>query len=194
MLPTLLALSLLSSAAPAEPGARPADLGARPADLGLAAPRLELPLRAQHDDDYDEPQYEDEERRQPHLLLSGWAGEGLARGGSGRSSSFYGGEVAWAFPSVDLGVAASWYRSLRDATRQWTPVVLTRLTQRFMTRRGFEAAFSIGFGAGRPTGWIGWYQVALGVRLPIGPLFLGGELAFEQYDIIRLGAGLGVGF
>lgn len=193
MLPTLLVVSLVTAAAPAALAAP----GPRVADLVLAAPRLALPL-AQRDDGYDdandEPQYEDEERRQPHLLLSGWAGEGLARGGSGRSSSFYGGEVAWAFSSVDLGVAGSWYRSLRDATRQWTPVVLTRLTQRFMTRRGFEAAFSLGFGAGKPSGWIGWYQVALGIRLPIGPLFLGGEVAFEQYDIIRLGAGLGVGF
>jgi hypothetical protein len=146
------------------------------------------------EEDWDTPRYDDEEERRPHLLLSGWGGEALAHGGSGRSSSFYGGEIAWAFSSLDLGLAGSWYRSLRDSDRAWTPVFLTRVTQRFMTHRGFEAAFSLGFGAGRPKGWVGWYQVALGIRFPLGPVFLGGELAFEQYDIIRLGAGLGVGF
>jgi hypothetical protein len=173
--------------------------GATPGPLELHAPALSARRPALHQyDPYggydDEPQDDDENARHPHLLVSGWGGEALAAGGSGRSSSFYGGEVAWAFSQLDLGLAGAWYRSLRDARRPWTPVVLTRVTQRFMTRRGFEAAFSLGFGAGRPAGWIGWYQVALGVRIPLGPLFLGGEIAFEQYDIIRLGAGLGVGF
>jgi hypothetical protein len=178
--------------------------GAGPAPLELRLPALSaLPASSarraalhQYDDGYDdEPQYDDDEHaRRPHLLVSGWGGEALAGGGSGRSSAFYGGEVAWAFSGLDLGLAGSWYRALRDAKRAWTPAVLTRVTQRFLTRRGFEAAFSIGLGAGRPSGWIGWYQVALGVRLPLGPLFFGGEIAFEQYDIIRLGAGLGVGF
>lgn len=171
--------------------------GAAPPGLDLRAPAL-APGRAalsQYDGDDDEDrQDEDDDERRPRLLLSGWGGEALAGGGSGRSSGFYGGEVAWAFSQLDLGVAGAWYRSLRDSTRAWTPVVLTRVTQRFLTRRGFEAAFSLGFGAGKPSGWVGWYQVAIGVRLPLGPLFLGGELAFEQYDIIRLGAGLGVGF
>jgi hypothetical protein len=156
---------------------------------------VRLEQHDQYDEGDDDPRYEDDEnQRHPHLLLSGWGGEALAGGGSGRASSFYGGEADWAFNELDLGLAGYGYRSLRSATRTWTPVVLTRITQRFMTRRGFEAAFSLGFGAGKPSSWIGWYQVALGIRLPIGPLFLGGEVAFEQYDIIRLGAGLGVGF
>jgi hypothetical protein len=49
-------------------------------------------------------------------------------------------------------------------------------------------------GAGRPRGWRAWYQLAIGMRVPLGPLFLAGELAFEQYDLLRLGGGLGVAF
>jgi hypothetical protein len=137
---------------------------------------------------------EEEDGRRPHLLLTVWGGEALGSGGTGRSSGFFSGEAAWAFNAVDVGIAASGYRALRDADRTWTPVLLARFTQRFKTRRGFEAAFGFGFGAGRPDGWIGWYQVALGARVPLGPLFLAGELAFEQYDLLRLGAGLGVAF
>lgn len=213
MLPTLLLAAVLS-AAPGVALEHPSPPRAGEPDRPSLAPFLEHPspprsggegqgrggprlTLAQSDDDaYDDdvrPEDEDE-RRRPHVLLSAWGGEALAHGGSGRSSSFYGGEAAWVFSSLDLGISGAWYRSLRDATREWTPVVMTRVTQRFLTRRGFEAAFSLGFGAGRPSGWIGWYQVALGMRVPLGPLFLGGELAFEQYDIIRLGAGLGVGF
>ncbi len=41
-----------------------------------------------------------------------------------------------------------------------------------------------------------WYffQVALGLRLDLGPLWLGGELAFERYNLLRLLAGVGVKF
>jgi hypothetical protein len=210
VLTPLLAAVCLAALAPASPGSAGDGVAAlaggpgaealalrapgRPADAAAGRP-LRLPApRALHQEDDAGARYDDEEEHRPHLLVSGWGGEGLANGGSGRSSSFFGGEVAWVFSQVDVGLAGSWYRSLRDATRAWTPVVLTRVTQRFVTGRGFDAAFSIGFGAGRPAGWIGWYQVALGLRVPLGPLFLGGELAFEQYDIIRLGAGLGVGF
>lgn len=195
MLPLVLLVSLAAAAPPppalALPAPRPAPLALAPVSLTLARPLAQ----ADYADSEDEPRYDDDdERPRPHLLVSGWGGEALAHGGAGRSSSFYGGEVAWVFPSLDLGVAGSWYRALRDANRTWTPVVLTRVTQRFLTGRGLEAAFSLGFGAGRPAGWIGWYQVAIGVRLPLGSLYLGGELAFEQYDIIRLGAGLGAAF
>jgi hypothetical protein len=208
VLPIVLLVSLAAAATTPSPSLAVA--APRAERLVLAPGSLALPRPAQRgegrggpptlrlQDDYadsdDEPRYDDDERPRPHLLLSGWGGEALAHGGAGRSSSFYGGEVAWVFPSLDLGVAGSWYRALRDATRAWTPVVLTRVTQRFMTRRGLEAAFSLGFGAGRPAGWIGWYQVAIGMRVPLGSLYLGGELAFEQYDIIRLGAGLGAAF
>jgi hypothetical protein len=36
--------------------------------------------------------------------------------------------------------------------------------------------------------------VALGGRATFGPMFVAGEIAFEQYDLLRLAAGLGVGF
>jgi hypothetical protein len=143
------------------------------------------------DEEWEATGWEDEER-EPRVRITAWGGDALGDGGSGRSSSFVGGEAGWAFRHLDLGVAGSAYRNLVEADREWTPVVLARLTQRFETRRGIEAAFGFGVGAGRPTGWRAWYQLGIGVRVPLGPLFLAGELAFEQYDLLRLGAGLGV--
>ncbi len=158
-------------------------------DDGEAAAR-----RGLAQEEWEAPGYEEEDEHRPRLLLSAWGGEALDAGGAGHGSALLGGEVAWAFDVLDLGLAGYGYRALVDAKRDWTPVVLLRLTQRFRTRRGLEAAFSFGVGAGRPDEWIAWFQVALGVRVNLGPLFLGGELAFEQYDLLRLAAGLGVAF
>jgi hypothetical protein len=138
--------------------------------------------------------WDDDAERRRRVLLSAWLGEALGGAGSGRSSTFFGAEAAWAFDSVDLGLAGYGYRRLRDAEDEWTPVALVRVTQRFRTRGGAEAAFGFGVGAGRLERWSAWYQVALGVRVPLGPLFVGGEIAFEQYDLLRLGVGVGVGF
>ncbi len=172
-----------------------AALAAVPARPIASAPQGDASLALVDWDDAEhawDGEGEDEDRR--HVRLAVWGGEALGSGGSGRGSGFMGGEASWAFDTLDAGVAASGYRELRDATRAWTPVVLARLTQRFKIRRGVEAAFGFGLGAGRPRGWTAWYQVALGVRVPVGPLFLAGELAFEQYDLLRLGAGVGVAF
>jgi len=179
-------LALLAAVALAAVPARPADR------LRLAA----IAPLAQEDSEDEGPSWQggEEDEDRPHVRLTAWGGEALATGGSGRGSGFVGGEAAWAFETLDLGVAGSGYRELRDATREWTPVVLVRMTQRFKMRRGLEAAFGFGVGAGRPRGWTGWYQVALGFRVPLGPMFLGGELAFEQNDLLRLGAGVGVAF
>ncbi len=179
MISTLLALSLAAVTT-----ARPEPLEPVGADAreGLAQ------------DDYAPLPDEDEGGRRPRLLLSAWGGEALSGGGSGRSSQLFGGEVAWAFEALDVGLAGYGYRDLPDASRRWTPVALVRLTERFKTRGGVEAAFGFGIGAGRRAGWSAWYQIALGVRVGLGPLFLGGELAFEQYDLLRLAAGVGVAF
>jgi len=71
-------------------------------------------------------------------------------------------------------------------------VVLARVTQRFQTRRGLDATFTFGAGAARQVDWKAWFQVALGLRLDLGPIFLAGELGFEQDGLLRLGAGVGV--
>lgn len=148
---------------------------------------------AADDEEWDSPSAQDDER-EPRVRVTAWGGEALGKAGSGRSSSVAGGEAGWAFEHLDLGVSGSAYRSLADANREWTPVVLARITQRFRLRHGAEAAFGFGLGAGRPKGWTAWYQLALGVRVPLGPLFLAGELSFEQYDLLRLAGGLGVAF
>jgi hypothetical protein len=127
------------------------------------------------------------------LSVAAWGGEAFDLNGSGGSVGVLGGEVAWAFDQLDVGVAGYGYRGLADAP-EWTPVALVRLTQRFPMRSGVEAAFGLGVGAARPRSWEPWFQVALGVRYPLGPMFLGGELAFERGDLLRLAAGLGVRF
>jgi hypothetical protein len=144
--------------------------------------------------EWEAPPYEEEgdEDHPKRLRLALWGGEALATGGTGHGSPLYGGEAAWAFDGIDLGVAGYAYNSLLQSNRPWTPVVLARLTERFRTRRSLEAAFTFGIGAGRPKDWTAWFQVALGVRFDLGPMFLGGEIAFEQYDLLHLTAGVGV--
>ena len=94
-----------------------------------------------------------------------------------------------------MGLAGFAYRGVRDDDPDgWARGGLVRLTQRFHTWRGFDAAFTLGLGAARAPAWMAWYQVALGVRVPLGPLFLGAELSFEQLEILRVAGGLGVAF
>ncbi len=143
-------------------------------------------------EDWQAPADEQEEAGGKRLFLSGWGGQAFGTSGNGGSYGTLGGEVDWAFRALDVGLAGYGYRGLPDA-RTWTPVALVRLTERFPLRSGVEAAFGLGIGAGRPSGWEGWFQVAIGVRVPLGPLFLGGELSFER-DLFRLAAGLGVAF
>jgi hypothetical protein len=144
------------------------------------------------------PAFDDDEEDaggRPRFFLSAWGGQALEDGGGGPSHGVLGGEVAWAaLEHLDLGLAGYGYRGLPEAVRATTPVALVRLIQRYPTRAGVEATFTVGIGAARPDDWVLWLQVALGVRVVLGPLFLGGELAFEQYDLLRLTGGLGVSF
>jgi len=160
--------------------------------LCLAAPLLTpAAARAGDDDVFDEPERGDEPGRLSLTLLGG---ELQAISGSGRSSAAtFGGEVAWRFDAIEVGVLGEAAR-LRTRTAEWSPVVLLRLTERFMSRRGLEASFSFGFGAAREERWKAWFQVALGMRLDLGPIFLTGEVGFEQADFIRLAGGLGTRF
>jgi hypothetical protein len=167
-----------------------ASLAAAPLSTEGASPGAVPDLRLQ--EEWESSGWDEDDEAPPRVRLTAWGGEALADAGSGRGSGFAGGEVGWAFASLDLSVSGASYRNLEDADRTWTPVVLARFTQRFRMRRDVEAAFGFGVGAGRPKGWTAWYQVALGVRVPLGPLFLAGELAFEHNDLLRLGAGLGV--
>lgn len=177
MLPLLLAAAL--AAAPA-----PAVGGARAAEPALAA----APAGADPYDD-DEPS---EEEPTPRLILTAWGGEGFGTGGRGLSAPLAGGEVAWAFDQVDVGVAAYGYHGLLATAPGWSPVALLRLTERFEVRRGVDAAFTFGAGAGHPGHWVVWFQVALGLRVDLGPVFLAAETAFEQYDLVRVAGGIGL--
>jgi hypothetical protein len=50
-------------------------------------------------------------------------------------------------------------------------------------------------GAARPaSSWTAWYQLAIGFRLDLGPIFLGGEVGFERYELLRLAGGIGAAF
>ncbi|HEX9050688.1 MAG TPA: hypothetical protein VF841_09165 [Anaeromyxobacter sp.] len=137
---------------------------------------------------------EEQEEGGHRLSVAAWGGEALDESGTGgKSYGVLGGEVAWAFDQLDLGVAGYGYRHLSE-TRTWTPVALVRLVQRFRMRSGVEATFGLGIGAARPSGWEAWFQVGLGARVTFGPVFLGGELAFERSDLLRLTGGLGLTF
>ena len=134
----------------------------------------------------------DEEDGGPRLFITAWGGQAFdVGGGDGHSGSAFGGEVAYALDFGDLGLWASGYK-IRNRGEAWAPIALLRLTNRFATGRGLDATFTFGVGAGRPAGWRIWFQVALGLRLDLGPMFLAGELAFEQDQLLRLSGGLGV--
>jgi hypothetical protein len=191
VLPLLVAAIAAAPASPSAPGGgrAPALQVAPSPDGGARAPGSRLQDAWEEDQGWED---DGDEERQRRIRIIAWGGEALGEAGTGRGSPTVGGEAAWAFDSLDVGVSGAAYRELEGATRTWTPVVLARLTQRFRMGSGLEAAFGLGVGAGRPAGWTGWFQVALGVRVPLGPLFLAGELAFEERELLRLGAGLGV--
>ena len=161
--------------------------------LALALAAAPLAAAAQDDDTLGEPPPHE------HLRVTAWGGRLLNLQGDRPGAGFYGGEIAWSFSFLDLGLMAQAYgldtagptpRSRRDPT----PVLLLRLEQSFETRRGLEATLAIGVGAahtGRANDWQTWYQFAIGLRLGLGPLFLAAEGGFEQLDLFRLGAGLG---
>ena len=168
----LLLLGLTLAATVATPGAARADDG-------------------DDEDAFDEPQRGDEPKR---LSLMAFGGELNAVSGSGRSSAgVYGGEVAWAFDSVELGLLGQAAR-LRSGPNEWSPIVLARITERFRSRRGLEGSFSFGIGGAREERWKTWFQAAIGARLDLGPIFIGGEVGFEQADFIRVSAGIGTRF
>ncbi|WP_242346343.1 hypothetical protein [Anaeromyxobacter terrae] len=157
----------------------------------LSPGRLTL-ARTDAQDEYGWEGGADDEEHAPRLFLTAWGGEAFDLGsGEKHSGSAFGGEVSYALGFGDLGVWGSAYK-IRNGGKDWAPVALLRLTNRFQTRRGLEAAFTFGVGAGRPTDWRVWFQVALGLRLDLGPMFLAGELSFEQDQLLRLSGGLGV--
>ncbi|MFL5271792.1 MAG: hypothetical protein ACJ79E_06995 [Anaeromyxobacteraceae bacterium] len=153
----------------------------------LAVPAVAL---AQDEDTFGEP-----EQRGDRVNVVAWGGTLLDLRGDASGAGLLGGEVSYSFETLDVGVLAQEYRLDRArSSRDWTPVVLLRLEQRFETRRGLEAVLALGMGAARPNGWQAWFQFAFGLRLGLGPLFLAGEVGFEQLDLFRLAAGVGVRF
>jgi len=139
-------------------------------------------------DPFEDPPPADRSRR---LTLTAFGGSLFASGGGDHvNAPFAGGEVAWAFDSIELGLQGQAAR-LRTGPADWSPIALLRLTQRFETRRGLDASLSFGAGAAREARWHPWFQVALGGRMDLGPIFATAEIAFEQSDLIRALVGLG---
>lgn len=159
--------------------------------LLAAALLASVPALTAAQEDWDAEDHEEHEGPDHRLAVTAWAGEGWDTSESSRSGARLGGEASWSFDTTEVGVAGFAYRNLRNSTRAWSPVALARLGERFRTRAGLEAVFSLGLGAARPDSWIFWYQVGLGVRVDLGRLFLAGELAFERYDQLRLLGGVG---
>lgn len=181
--PLLAALVLAASAARAEPGAQP--------PLASLAP--DAPLAQDHPwgGEEAEPE-EDEEDERGRLRITAWGGQAWDTSGESRTMGLLGGEISWAFDGLDVGVAGYGYRDIDGDGGGNDPVLLARITQRFQTYRGLDGGFTLGVGAARTGDWQAWFQVALGLRLDLGPIFLAGEVAFEQEDLLHLSGGLGV--
>lgn len=111
---------------------------------------------------------------------------------NGRTFPFAGAQLGWAFGDLEVGALVQAYRFGDAAVTPWSPVLLLRLDQRFETARGVSADLGLGLGAGRVDQWKAWFQATLGVRLQQGPLILGAELGFEQNQLLRLGASIGL--
>jgi hypothetical protein len=141
-------------------------------------------------DRWDEEEAPRDEDMPGRLSLTAWGGSGLDTGGGGHSIPILGAEAAWSFGGLDLGLAGYGYQGLRAEEARWDPVLLVRATQRFQTYRGLDAALTFGAGAARRDGWGAWFQLALGFRLELGPMFLAGEVGFEQ-DLVRFTGGVG---
>lgn len=134
---------------------------------------------------------------EPRLDLKLWGGQAWSDSGAGGRSEAYGAEATWRFDPLDVGLFGGCYE-LRQAgdtgtPKTWfAPVYLARLGQRFETRNGLLANFTLGIGAAKTAGWQSWFQVALGARAAFGPAFVAGELSFESENFLRLSLGLGV--
>ena len=157
--------------------------------LALGAPAL---AAAQEDEDtYSEGPGPSEH----HLYLSALGGTLLDLQSGHGSAALFGAEVSYSLPFIDVGILAQAYKL--DSSRSvhgTTPVLLLRLEQSFETARGLDAVLAFGMGAARTrqTSWEAWFQFAIGLRLGVGPLFIAGELGFEQLNLFRLAAGIGV--
>lgn len=167
-----------------------------PLALALALAAHATPaLDAAADEPIDEPEAGEEEPA-PRLELKVWGGQAWTSGG-GDTSAVYAGEATWRFDRLDLGVFGGGYQ-LRDeslthrSTTLFSPLYLVRLGQRFETRNGLTASFTLGAGALKADTWHSWFQVALGLRAGFGPAFIAGELSFESEAYLRLCIGIGV--
>jgi hypothetical protein len=158
----------------------------------LAAALLPAVAVAQDDDEYT---FTPPPPERDHLHLSALGGVLFSTSGRSETYEFAGVEAAFVLESADLGVLVQGYHlGTQRANAEWSPVILARFLNRFETARGLEATFGLGIGAGRATGWTAWYQIVLGMRLIEGPIFITGELGFEQLDLFRLAGGIGLRF
>jgi hypothetical protein len=158
---------------------------------------LALALVTGQSDPYGEDEdWEDGEpasSRSTEFYLVGWGGNAFDANGNAPSFGVLGAEAGLAFPVAEIGIATYGYHDPENDD-EWTPVVLARIGNRFQSYRGLEGTLTFGIGAARVEGWKTWFQVALGVRLVFEPLFVAGEITFEQNNLIRLTGGLGARF
>ncbi|MFO0585674.1 MAG: hypothetical protein U0229_25615 [Anaeromyxobacter sp.] len=163
----------------------------------LAPALLALALVTGQSDPYEDDLHgHDDNDTGPFLAIRG--GEAVGTNGGG-SHAVYGGEVGWSFEPIDVSLAGYAYkdlerRALSGEKAPWDRMYLVRLGQRFETYRGLEGTLDLGIGAAHTDRWKTWVQLGLGVHLNIDPLFVTGEITFEQNGLVRLTAGLGARF
>jgi hypothetical protein len=159
----------------------------------LATALAAAPAPAEAYDPFEDPPPEG--GRMARLSVTAWGGGLLGLTGGTRSGgSLAGGEVAWSFDSLDLGVQAL-SAQVEAGSNRPVPVLLLRIGQHFESRRGLEGSFTFGAGSARLGGkWQAWFQIGLGGRIDLGPIFLAAELGLEQADLVRVAGGIGVRF
>jgi len=143
-----------------------------------------------YDDDYAAPDDDTQGASSPFIMT--WGGNAWDADG-GLAGALLGGEAGWSWEAVDLSVGGYGYRGLHEEGK-YAPVILGRIGQRLRSYGGMEGTLVLGIGAAKTTDWVTWFQFGLGVRIPLGPLLLGGEITWEQNNLIRLVGGLGARF
>jgi len=154
---------------------------------------LALALVAPPDPADDDEEDVVEEPGQSGPVLAAVAGVAIeAFQAKGRTFPFAGAQLGWAFGDMEVGALLQAYRFGDAAVTPWSPVLLLRLDQRFERARGVSANLGVAVGGARVDEWKAWFQATLGVRLEQGPVILGAELGFEQNQLLRLGASIGL--
>jgi hypothetical protein len=129
-----------------------------------------------------------------HWSILGWGGAGFKVDATGETPPLAGLEASYALELMDVGILQQAYQLKENGHYRVVPATLLRVEERFETRRGLDAVLAFGLGGAKAAQWELWYHIALGLRLNLGPVIIGGEVGFEQFELLRLAGCAGISF